>query len=267
MATSRLMFGIELSKGLIRMSDSSIQISSDDSGANQRLENRPPPAENENGIVSSLAHEINNPLEALYQLHYLIGTEGTLQEKGREYLALAREEVQRISQILHAAMELRDSGGPEDTDVPELLRSVLSFYKSRFVSQDISVNTRFSTAANLCAFPHQLRQMCANLLLNAADAMPKGGKMYARIAPAHEWNGGHRRGFRLTFADTGCGIAAKDLVRMWDPFFTTKGPAGNGIGLSLVKNTVQKHHGALRVRSSTKAGHSGTVFSIFLPCA
>jgi signal transduction histidine kinase len=248
------------------MSDSRIQISGD-SGENQRLENRPPPAENENGIISSLAHEINNPLEALHQLHYLIETEGTLREKGRKYLALAREEVQRISQILHAAMELRDSGDPQDTDVRELLRSVLNFYKSRFASQDISVNTRYSTAAHLCGYPRQLQQMCANLLLNAADAMPGGGKMYARIAPAHERKGGHRRGLRLTIADTGCGISAKNLLRMWDPFFTTKGPAGNGIGLSLVKNTVQKHHGILRVRSSTKAGHSGTIFTIFLPCA
>jgi signal transduction histidine kinase len=109
--------------------------------------------------------------------------------------------------------------------------------------------------------------MCANLLLNAADAMPDGGKICARISLGHEWNARHRRGLRLTFADTGSGIAAKDLVRMWDPFFTTKGPAGNGIGLSLVKNTVQKHHGVLRVRSSTRSGHSGSVFSIFLPCA
>jgi signal transduction histidine kinase len=235
------------------------------SNERQRLEVRPPPAENGNGI-SSLAHEINNPLEALHQLHYLIEREGTLREKGRQYLALARDEVERISQILHAAMELRDSGDPEDTDVPELLRSVLNFYKSRFDSQDISVNARYRSGTHLSAYPHQLRQMCANLLLNAADAMPSGGKMYARIASAHEWKD-HKRGLRLTFADTGSGITTKNLTRIWDPFFTTKGDAGNGIGLSLVKNTVQKHHGVLRVRSSTRAGHSGTVFSIFLPCA
>ncbi|HEY2169580.1 MAG TPA: HAMP domain-containing sensor histidine kinase [Candidatus Angelobacter sp.] len=240
-------------------------VSSGNSGGNQRLDNRPPPEEAGNGI-SSLAHEINNPLEALHQLHYLIEKERTLTEKGRRYLAMAREEVDRISHILHAAMELRDSGDPEDTDVPELLRSVLNFYKSRFDSQHISVNTRYNGGAHLSAYPHQLRQMCANLLLNAADAMPSGGKMYARIASAHEWKD-HRSGLRLTFADTGSGIAAKNLSRIWDPFFTTKGTAGNGIGLSLVKNTVQKHHGVLRVRSSTKAGHSGTVFSIFLPCA
>jgi len=218
------------------------------------------------GTISSLAHEINNPLQALHQLHYLIEKEGTLAEKCRQYLTLARDEVHRISQILHAAMELRDSGDPKDTDVPELLRSVLNFYQSRFDSLHISVNTRYRSGAHLLAYPHQLRQMCANLLLNAADAMPSGGKIYARIAPAHEWRDDHKRGLRLTFADTGSGITAKNLSRMWDPFFTTKGAAGNGIGLTLVKNTVQKHHGVLRVRSSTRAGHSGTVFSIFLPC-
>lgn len=249
------------------MTASSLRISSSRFEENQRQLNRPPPLESESGIVSSLAHEINNPLEALHQLHYLIETEGTLKEKGRQYLALAREEVRRISQILHAAMEMRDTGDPEDTDLPAMLRSVLDFYKSRLTAQGVAVNTRYRTAAHLSGYPHQLRQMCANLLLNAVDATPSGGKIYARIAPAQAWQGDHKRGLRLTFADTGSGIAAKNLARIYDPFFTTKGSAGNGLGLSLVKTTVQKHHGVLRVRSSTKAGHSGTVFSIFLPCA
>src|ERR1700704_1147239 len=142
---------------------------SDDFGGNWRLNNRPPPAETGNGI-SSLAHEINNPLEALYQLHYLIGREGTLKEKGRQYLALAREEVQRISLTLHAAMELRDSGDPEDTDIPALLGSVLEFYASRFSSHGISVKTRYASGLHLAVYPRELRQLCANLLLNAADA-------------------------------------------------------------------------------------------------
>ena len=248
------------------MGEVSIRTPIEVSQERQRPENHAPRAENGSGL-SALAHEINNPLEALHHLHYLIEKEGSLTEKSREYLALAREEVQRISQTLHAAMALRDSGDMEDTDVPELLRSVLNFYKSRFESQDISVSTRYRTRAHLSVYPHQLRQMCANLLLNAADAMPSGGKIYARVAPAHEWKGAQKRGLRLTFADTGSGIPAKNLSRIWDPFFTTKGSAGNGIGLSLVKNTVQKHQGVLRVRSSTRAGHSGTVFTIFLPCA
>ena len=248
------------------MGGKSVVVSSGGSVENQRLENRPPPVKIENGI-SSLAHEINNPLAALYQIHYLIEKEGSLSEKGRQFLDMAHEEVQRISKILHSAMELRDSGNPEDTDVPELVNSVLNFYESRFSFRGIAVETRYCSGLHLPAYPRQLRQMCVNLLLNAADAMPGGGKIYARIAPAHEWRNDRRCGVRLTFADTGSGIPARNLPRIWDPFFTTKGAAGNGIGLSLVKNTVQKHHGVLRVRSSTKAGHSGTVFSIFLPAS
>ena len=244
-------------------------VSADRQGQNNRpppTENQSPPPGNENEIVASLAHEINNPLQALRNLLYLIGSEATLAEKGRHYLAQAHEETQRISQILHAVMEFRDTGKPEETNVPELVRSVLDFYRSRFVSQGISVDTRYCPAVTLPAYPQQLRQMFSNLLLNAADAMPGGGRMYARVSMGHEWRDQERRGLRLTFADSGSGIAAKDLPRILDPFFTTKGPAGNGLGLSLVKNSVQKHHGVLRVRSSTKAGHSGTVFSIFLPC-
>ena len=126
-------------------------ISSGDPRKRQRLENRPPPREsqnNENGL-SSLAHEINNPLEALHQLHYLIEQEGSLREKGRQYLAMARDEVKRISQVLHAAMELRDSGDPEDTDVPELLNSVINFYASRFSFRGIVVKTRYSSGLHL----------------------------------------------------------------------------------------------------------------------
>ena len=111
------------------------------------------------------------------------------------------------------------------------------------------------------------RSSISNLLLNAADSMPKGGRLHARVSAVHEWAGQQRRGLRVTFADNGCGIAAHDLPKILNPFFTTKGRAGNGIGLSLVKETVQKHGGAIRIRSSTKPGHSGSIVSIFLPAA
>jgi signal transduction histidine kinase len=248
----------------------SSSMSADDQGKKNRPppgENRPPPPENQNGVVASLAHEINNPLAALLNLLHLIESQVPLTEKGRQYLALSHEEIQRISRILHTAMEFRDTGNPEETDVPDLLRSVLNFYRSRFASRSISLTTRYCPAVTIPAYPRELRQMFSNLLLNAADAMPRGGKIYARISMAHEWSDHERRGLRLTFADTGSGIPAEDLSQILDPFFTTKGAAGNGLGLSLVKNSVQKHHGALRVRSSTRAGHSGTVFTVFLPCA
>jgi two-component system CheB/CheR fusion protein len=230
--------------------------------------NRPPPPDpdHESGIAASLAHEINNPVEALLSLLYLLEAKVPLAEKGHQYLALAREEIKRISQILHRAMDdFRNTQGPEETNVPELLRSVLEFYRSRFESHGISVNASYCKNGNIFGYPRHLRQMFTNLLLNAADAMPAGGKMQAKVLEVHEWRGQKRRGLRIVLADSGKGIPAKDLPRILDPFFSTKGAAGNGIGLSLVNNTVQKHHGVLRVRSSTKPGRSGTVFAIFLP--
>ena len=223
------------------------------------------PSEHERRVVASLAHEINNSLEALRSLLYFIDRDATPDERHR-YVALAQDEAHRISQISHAAMnQFRDTESRRDTNVPELLNSVLDFYKSRFESQGISVSTRYCREGNLPVYAPELRQMLSNLLLNAADAMPEGGRMHARISKAHEWRDRERRGLRLTIADDGCGIAPNDLPKVLEPFFTTKGSAGTGIGLSLVKDTVQKHGGLLRVRSSTKPDRSGSVFTIFLP--
>lgn len=215
--------------------------------------------------VASLAHEINNPLDSLLNLLYLIEAEAT--PTGRHYLALAQEEVHRISQIAHGAMDrFRSPVGPQDTNVPRLLRSVVDFYSSRLGAQGIQVKTRYCSGEDLAVDPGSLRQAFSNLLLNAAHAMPGGGTMNVRVSRALEWTGLGRRGLRVTFADNGSGITATDLPRITEPFFTTR-TAGTGLGLALVKDAVGKHHGVLRVRSSTKPGRSGSVFAIFLPGA
>ena len=217
-------------------------------------------------LGASLAHEINNPLDSLLNLLYLIEPEAT--PTGRRYLALAQEEVHRISQIAHGAMDrFRSPVGPQDTNVPRLLGSVVDFYMSRLDSQGIRVEARYCSGEDLPVDPGSLRQVFSNLLLNAAYAMPGGGRMHVRVSRALEWAGIGRRGLRVTFADNGCGISAADLPRITEPFFTTKGTVGTGLGLALVKETVEKHHGVLRVRSSTKSGRSGSVFAIFLPAA
>ena len=223
------------------------------------------PAEG-SALGASLAHEINNPLDSLLNLLYLIEAEAT--PTGRHYLALAEEEVHRISQIAHGAMDrFRSPVGPQDTNVPRLLGSVVDFYTSRLDSQGIRVEARYCSGEDLPVDPGSLRQAFSNLLLNAAQAMPGGGTMHVRVSRAHEWTGLGRHGLRVTFADNGCGIAAENLSKITEPFFTTKGTVGTGLGLALVKDTVEKHHGVLRVRSSTQSGQSGSVFAIFLPAA
>jgi len=223
------------------------------------------PADDGN-LTAALAHDINNPLNSLQGLLYLLKSEATFSEAGLHYLALANEEVGRIAQITRDSLnEFRANACSQDINVPQLLRSVVEFYQSRFTERGISIDTRYCLDGDLPVFPGPLRRAFSNLMLNAADAMPNGGTMHARGSLGHEWSGKERRGLRVTFADTGEGIAAHDLPKIFELFFSTKGSAGTGLGLSLVKNTVAKHDGAVRVRSSTKPGHSGTIFAIFLP--
>jgi two-component system, chemotaxis family, CheB/CheR fusion protein len=232
----------------------------------QQLSALPP---SESKVAASFAHDINNPLQSLINLLHLIETETILTADSRRYIALAREEARRISHITHAAMDgFGNAEGPEDANVPEILDSVLQFYTSRFEFLRIVVSDHYCCPdGNLLVYPNALRQMFSNLLLNAVDAMPNGGKICTKISSAQEWTGRQRRGLRITVGDNGCGIATDDLQKILEPFFTTKGASGNGIGLSLVKDTVRSHDGVLRVRSSTKPGRTGSVFSIFLPAA
>jgi signal transduction histidine kinase len=231
-----------------------------------RRERRAAPAA-EGKLAASLAHEINNPLDSLLNLLYLMQAEATLTERGHYYWKLAEEEVQRVSQIAHAAMDGFRVTVRKDTNVPELVGSVVDLYRSRFETRRISINIRGCLNGDVPIYAGPLRQVLSNLLLNAVDATPKGGAVHVRVSSAQEWSGQQRQGLRVTFADNGGGIAAEHLPKIFDPFFTTKGSGGSGLGLSLVKDVVQKHDGSLRVRSSTKPGRSGSVFAIFLPAA
>jgi signal transduction histidine kinase len=213
------------------------------------------------------AHDINNPLDALLNLLYLLETEPNLTEQGRHYLSLAQEEVRRISLIAHETLDQHKVVVmPETTSVVKLLASVLDFYQQRFDSSGITVQTRYTCDRNIPVYAEQLRRVFSNLLLNALEAMPEGGRIQARVAAGQEWSGHKRHGVSVTIADNGPGMPSNKLRQMFEPLFTTK-PAGHGMGLSLVKGVVQKHNGWLRVRSSTQPGRQGTVFSVFLPAA
>lgn len=217
-------------------------------------------------LSASAAHEINNPLHSLLDLLFLIENDPALSKQSRSYLTLAREEGKRISEIVRAAMCGLDAEGERTrTNVPRLLDAVVDFYRSRLLARNISVKTRCCPDGDLLSERGPLRQAFSSLLLNAAEATSDGGTIYARVSAAREWKGARRRGLRVTFADSGCGIATRDLPRLGEPFYTTKGSGGTGLGLSLVKRVVQKHGGDLRVRSCTRPGRSGSVFAMFLP--
>lgn len=229
-------------------------------------ENRSDPRSHESHLVAVVAHEINNPLEAILNLLYLLDTEPNLTEEGRHRLKLAQDEGRRISRITQSAMNaMLDAAILEEVDLAVLLDSVVDFYRSRFELQNISVESRYRSGVTQSVYVGPLRRMFSNLLLNAADAMPKGGRLRVRVAAHYDYVTGRRHGIRLTFADNGSGIASADMTSIMKPFFTTKGPVGTGIGLAIVHDILEKHRGSLRVRSSTVKGRSGSIFAVFLP--
>jgi two-component system, NtrC family, sensor kinase len=218
-------------------------------------------------LPASAAHEINNPLDSLLNLLYLLEAEATLTDKGQHYLSLAKEEVRRVSQIAHQTLDnSKVAVMPKRTNVGELFAAVLDFYKQRLDSSRITVQTRYLCDENIRVYVGQLRQAFSNLLLNAVEALPEGGRIQARVSAGHEWSREKRKGVRVTIADNGSGIPSSVLQQIFQRFFTTK-PCGNGLGLSLVRDVVQKHKGLLRVRSSTQPSRHGTVFNLFLPAA
>jgi len=132
-------------------------------------------------------------------------------------------------------------------------------------SSRITVERQSGEGLEIEGYPGELRQLFSNLLLNAMDAMKNGGRLRMRVTRSHEWSGNERPGVRVTIADTGSGIQAKDLPHIFEPFYTTKKDQGTGLGLWLAYGTVQKHTGSIRVASRTTSGSSGTVFAVFLP--
>lgn len=234
-------------------------------GADERLESRARPP-NSGGLSASAAHEINNPLDSLLNLLYLLESE-PLTEEGRRHLALAEEEVRRVSQIARESLgKHKVLVMPERTDVGALLASVLDFLKERLQSSGIVVKTHYSCHKNIRVYAGQLRQAFSNLLLNAVEAMPEGGTIHTKVCAGREWCGQQRPGVRVTVADNGCGIPNSMMAQLFQRRFTTKS-GGHGMGLSQVKTTVQNHEGLLRVRSSTLPGRRGTLFNLFLPAA
>ena len=211
-------------------------------------------------LAATIAHEINNPLEAVTNLLYLVSTDSTLSPNLQQMLKLADEELQRVTHTAKQTLGFyRESASPRDVDLAKAVEDVLSVYARKLEQRGIDVKTDFRSRPVVHAFGGELRQIISNVVNNAADAMTSGGVLRIRVGLSG--NGS----VRLTIADRGTGIDKRQISHIFEPFFTTKRDVGTGLGLWVTKELVEKHGGRIAVRSSTDPRYHGTVFAITLP--
>ncbi len=209
-------------------------------------------------LAASIAHEINNPLEAVSNLLYIMESCQSMAEL-QQYVTIAQEQLARVTEIVKQTLRFhRETTHPAPVALAEVVDSVLALYAGRLRSASIQVKNRFRPVPPIRGFGGELRQLVANLVGNVLDAMRFGGILQIRIREA-SLNG--IRGVRLTVSDSGSGIPASVRETLFEPFVSTKENTGTGLGLWVSGQIVQRHSGSIRVKSKSGVG---TTFSIFL---
>ncbi|MGC2110334.1 MAG: CHASE3 domain-containing protein [Candidatus Korobacteraceae bacterium] len=216
-------------------------------------------------LAATVAHEINNPLEAVGNLIYLAKTRPDVPDAVADHLTLAEQELERVSHITRQTLGFyREAKASDTIDVPALLDSVLRLYSNKLRSKNINVVVRAEDCSPLQGWPGELQQLMSNLISNAADAMSTNGTLRVRISCIDSPDG---KSVELTVEDDGPGIAPEYLGRIFEPFFTTKKDVGTGLGLWVCRKIAERHGGAIQVRSQCGSASHGTIFTVTLPCS
>ena len=247
-------------------------------------------------LASSISHEINNPLESVVNLLYLIEHSGPAHSEPddsetspcdsataevRAYARLAASELQRVSRIVTQTLAFhRQSTEVQRTSMAAILESVLGLFQGRLSAAPVRLHRRMDPDDEVVCLPGDLRQVFANLVGNALDALdasaaldavaalsaPPSAKraLWLRTRRSHNWATGEP-GLRVTIADNGCGMTETTRKKLFEAFYTTKPNTGTGLGLWVSEGIIRSHGGRVQVRSSQTPGRSGTIFTIFFP--
>jgi PAS domain S-box-containing protein len=225
-------------------------------------------------LAATIAHEIHNPLDSVSNLIYLMRN-GASPEESRQFMDMAEQELARVTQISRAMLGLyRESKAPVVVDLKEMLQEILLLMERRFIELNVSVSTDMPQAVSVPAFPAELRQVFTNLITNAAEAASPGGRVEVSIKPqaagAPQTAGADATGQKMqpgatvTIADNGSGIPLEVQSHLFQPFFTTKGERGTGLGLWVSRGIINKHGGTISLKSDTSQAAHGTVVTVFL---
>jgi PAS domain S-box-containing protein len=215
-------------------------------------------------LAATVAHEINNPLEAIGNLIYITKGMPDLPVEAAEHLALAEHEVARISHITRQTLGFyRESNVPGQVEMHALVDSVLKIYSNKFKTKNITIYREFGDCPHIQGLDGELKQAVANLISNAADAVSQNGTIRVKLECLESPNG---QLVQVTIEDDGPGIGAEHRDRIFEPFFTTKKDVGTGLGLWVTKEIIDRHGGTIHVDSRANKSSSGTVFNVQLPC-
>ncbi len=216
-------------------------------------------------LAASVAHEINNPLEAVANILYLITlTDNT--ESAHTHATHALEELMRISLITQSTLKFHhQTGTPKITMLSEVLDGVLALFRGKLHNMEIEVKVETGLEVPIACMPSETQQVFANLVSNAIEAMPRRGRLLIRLRASSDWRGPKRQGMRVTICDSGAGIDQATMRRIFEPFYTTKTDTGTGLGLWVVAQLIDRHRGNVKVYSWRRPSTSGTAFSVFLP--
>lgn len=216
-------------------------------------------------LAATVAHEINNPLEAVINLVYLAKTAGS-QGQAQGYLDTAEEQLACVSHLTRQTLGFyRETSGASAVRPSEIIGSLLTVFSSRARNKGVQFSQEIEDDSAIFAVPGEIRQVVANLLSNSIDAVQGTGRVRIRVSTSRNWHKDRESGIRITVADTGAGIPPDARRRIFEPFYTTKRDVGTGLGLWVCKSVVDHHKGSIRVRSSAAPGKSGTAVSVFFP--
>jgi len=214
-------------------------------------------------LAATVAHEINNPLEAVCNLIYIVKNTNSLPEDIVGYLNMAEQELDRVSHITRQTLGFyRDSSEPGPVALGNVLESVLRLYENKLKSKSIAVEKDFAECPPVRGLQGEIKQLIANLISNGADAVAPGGKIRIAMAPAKQGDG-----VEIKIADNGPGVPEKNRAHIFEPFFTTKEDVGTGLGLWVSKEIAERHGGRIELGRGTEDHLGGAVFTVFLPYA
>jgi PAS domain S-box-containing protein len=216
-------------------------------------------------LASTVAHEINNPLEAVGNLIYIARNTPGLPVEAAENLVQAEQELERVSHITRQTLGFyRESKVPEMVDLGAIVEGALRIYSNKLSAKNIEIETVLGDCPPIQGLPGEIKQAMSNLISNAADAVHVNGKIRVTLRCLDDLAG---QTVHIAVEDDGPGIATVDKDRIFDPFFTTKKDVGTGLGLWVTREIVMRHGGSIEAHTQDASGLGGASFHVMLPCS